>query len=215
MDQRNRNTAFVLIAAGLFILVDHYVGFFTIAALALIVLGIYKVRMSADKSGYVLLGIGVVIFFSGHFTFVLSIVLISLGLFYMQSKKAHTDDGYVQKQNLIESVKLDKESWVLKSSGMWNIIGEIYMDLSLAIPEQKETTLLLQGVLGDVDIIVPEDMGVSVSASVTVGQIDVVKEKESGVLNKIVWQSPNYETSDHKVKLIVSYIVGDIDIKIV
>jgi lia operon protein LiaF len=98
---------------------------------------------------------------------------------------------------------------------MWNLIGEIYIDLSLALPEQQETTLVLQGVLGDVDIIVPEDLGVSVTASVIVGQIDVAREKDTGVLNKIIWQSPNYETSDQKVKLIVSYLVGDIDIKIV
>ena len=37
------------------------------------------------------------------------------------------------------------------------------MDLSLAILEQKETTVILQGVVGDIDIKVPEDIGVSVT----------------------------------------------------
>ncbi|MFK7697514.1 cell wall-active antibiotics response protein LiaF [Paenibacillus sp. HJGM_3] len=215
MDERNRNTALVLIAAGLFILLNHYVSFFTTAALVLVLLGLYKIRSSPDKSGYWILGIGVVIFISGHFHFVLAIVLMSLGLFYISSKRAHRGEGHYQKHNLIESIKWDKESWVLKNASLWNIIGEIYIDLSLAIPEQKETTLVLQGVLGDVDIIVPEDLGVSVNASVIAGQIDVVREKETGVLNKIVWESPNYATSDTKVKLMISYLVGDIDIKVV
>lgn len=215
MDQRNRNTALVLIAAGLFILMDHYVSFFTTAALVFVLLGLYKIRTSPDKSGYLILGIGVVIFFSGHFTFILAVVLISLGLFYINSKRAHRGEGHFQKHNFIESIKWNKESWVLKNASMWNIIGEIYIDLSLALPEQKETTLVLQGVLGDVDIIVPEDLGVSVTASVIMGQIDVAREKDTGVLNKIIWESPNYVTSDQKVKLIVSYLVGDIDIKIV
>jgi lia operon protein LiaF len=35
------------------------------------------------------------------------------------------------------------------------------------------------------------------------------------VLNKITWQSPNYDTCSNKVKLLVSYIVADVDVKII
>ncbi|PYI50883.1 cell wall-active antibiotics response protein LiaF [Paenibacillus flagellatus] len=215
MENRNRNTAIVLIAAGLFILIEHYVSFFTIAALLFIALGIYKIRSSPDKTGYVLLAVGVILVFSSHFTFILSVVLISLGLFYMKSKQAHRDDSYTQKQSILESFKRDKEPWELKNTSMWNVVGEIYMDMSLVMLDQKETTIVLQGVFGDVDIVVPEFLGVSVQASALVGQINVGNEKETGLVNKVVWQSPNYETSDQKVKLLVSYLVGDIDIKIV
>jgi len=215
MGNRNRNTAIVLIAAGLFILIQHYVSFFTIAALLFIALGVYKIRSSPDKTGYVILVVGIVLLFSGHFTFILSVVLISLGLFYMKSKQAHRDDTYTQKQSLLESFKRDKEPWELKNTSMWNVVGEIYMDLSLVILDQKETTIVLQGVLGDVDIIVPEFIGVSVNASALVGQIKAGSEKETGLVNKVVWQSSNYETCDQKVKLLVSYVVGDIDIKMV
>ncbi|WP_127585355.1 cell wall-active antibiotics response protein LiaF [Paenibacillus koleovorans] len=215
MDQRNRNTALVLIAAGLFILIEHYVSFHTTAALIFVLLGLYKIRTAPNKSGYVILGIGVVLFFSSHMAFILSIILISLGWFYMNSKRAHNGEGYYQKHTLIENIKWNKESWELKNASLWNLIGEVYIDLSLAVPEQKETTLLVQGVLGDVDIIVPEDLGVSVHASVLMGRVEAAREKDTGVLNKVVWQSPNYEASDTKVKLIVSYLVGDIDIKLV
>ncbi|TMV46401.1 hypothetical protein FE783_25880 [Paenibacillus mesophilus] len=215
MGNRNRNTAIVLIAAGLFILIEHYINFFTIAALLFIALGVYKIRSSPDKTGYVLLGVGVILLFSGHFTFILSVVLISLGLFYMKSKQAHRDDSYTQKQTILESFKRDKEPWELKNTSMWNVVGEIYMDLSLVMLDQKETTIVLQGVFGDVDIIVPEFLGVSVNASALVGQINAGNEKETGLVNKVIWQSPNYETSDQKVKLLVSYVVGDIDIKMV
>ena len=215
MGNRNRNTAIVLIAAGLFILVEHYVSFFTIAALLFIALGIYKIRSSPDKTGYVLLAVGVILMFTGHFTFILSVVLISLGLFYMKSKQTHRDDSYVQRQTVLESFKSDKEPWELKDTSMWNVVGEIYMDMSLVMLDQKETTVILQGVFGDVDVIVPEFVGVSVNASVLVGQINVGPERETGLVNKVIWQSPNYETSDQKVKLLVSYIVGDIDIKMV
>ncbi|MDF2723768.1 MAG: rane protein [Paenibacillus sp.] len=213
METRNRNTAIVLIAAGLFILVDHYVQFFTVAALLFVALGIYKIRNSTGKVGYMMIGVGVVLFFSGHFTFMLSIVLISLGLFYMQSKKQHRNDAYSQKQSFVESFKRDKEPWELKNTSMWNVVGEIYMDLSLVMLDQQETTVVLQGVFGDVDIIVPEYLGVSVNASALIGKIHADTEKETGLVNKLIWQSPNYESCDQKVKLVISYLVGDIDIK--
>lgn len=215
MGNRNRNTALLLIGAGLFILLEHYMNFFTIAALLFMALGVYKIRSSPDKTGYVLLGVGVVLLFSGHFTFILSVVLISLGLFYMKSKQAHRDSSYIQRQRILESFKRDKEPWELKNTSMWNIVGEVYMDLSLVMLDQKETTVVLQGVFGDVDIIVPEFVGVSVHASALVGQINVGTERETGLVNKVVWQSPNFETCDQRVKLLVSYVVGDIDIKFV
>jgi lia operon protein LiaF len=215
MDHRNRNTALVLIAAGLYILLGHYISFFTIAALFFIIFGIYRIRSSPDKTGYVLLGLGAVLFFSNHFMLVVSIILISLGLFYMKSKEAHKEKIHFQKHNLVESFKRGQEPWEPKNMSLWNIAGEIYMDFSLAMPEQKETTIVLQGVFGDVDVIVPEFLGVSVNATVFVGQIHALNERETGLVNKVVWESPNYETSDQKVKLFISYFVGDIDIKVV
>lgn len=214
MDNRNRNTAIVLIAAGLFILIEHYISFFTIAALLFIALGIHRVRTSPDKTGYVMLGVGGVLLFSGHFTFILSVVLISLGLFYMKSKQAHRDESYLQKQTILESFKRGKEPWELRNMSMWNVIGEMNMDLSLVILDQKETTVVVQGVFGDVDVIVPEFIGVSVNATALIGQIDAGAEKETGLVNKVVWRSPNYEASDQKVNLLVSYVIGDIKIKV-
>jgi lia operon protein LiaF len=211
---RSRNTALVLIGAGLFLLLDHTIGFFPILAAFLVLLGIHKIRSHSDSKGYIWVVIGAIILLGNSFSFVVAIVLISLGFFYIRSKKVHRDDTYVQKQKVIDSIRLGKEPWILKDSSIWYVIGETHIDLSMAILEKKETTLILQGVLGDIDIIVPEDIGVSVQATVVFGQIDVAAHKEAGVMNKLFWQSPNYAQCDHQMKLIISYIVGDIDIKI-
>ncbi|MDD9271166.1 cell wall-active antibiotics response protein LiaF [Paenibacillus sp. GCM10023248] len=213
-NNRNRNTALVLIGAGLFLLLDHTIGFFPILAIILVLLGIHRVRSRKERKGFVLIAVGGVILFGDHVTIVISIVLISLGVFFIRSKQMQKDDTYIQKQKLVDSVRLGREPWIMRNSSTWYIIGETYIDLSLAILEQKETTVILQGVVGDVDIKVPDDIGVSVAASVTFGQIQVGVERESGVMNKLHWQSPNYERCDHRVKLVLSYIVGDIKIKV-
>jgi lia operon protein LiaF len=94
------------------------------------------------------------------------------------------------------------------------VVGEVNLDLSLAIMEDRECVIVLQGALGDIDVSIPDDIGVQIEANVVFGQIDFNHEKEAGFMNKRVWQSLNYDESDQKVKLIISYIVGDIDIRI-
>lgn len=213
-NNRNRNAAIVLIAVGLFLLFHNHVSFFTVAALFLIMFGVKKVRSGSARKGYALLAAGLLIIFGGHLSFIIAIILISLGFFYLKSKRVHRDDSYVQKQSMVESIRWGKEPWVLRNYSIWNVIGEVQIDLTYAIFEHKETTLILQGIVGDVDIVVPEDMGVSITSSVLFGQLDVGSEKEAGITNKVVWQSPDYEACDQQIKLIISYIVGDVDIKL-
>jgi lia operon protein LiaF len=214
MENRSRNTAIMLIIAGVFFLTGNFIGFMTVSAIILIWIGIYKVRTDGDSKGYIVLVIGVVLLLGNHLSIVVAVILISLGYFLIKSKKVHQDGEYVQNQTLIESIKWDREPWILKSMSRWSIIGEVRMDLTLAIQEEVESTIMLQGVIGDIDIIVPEDYGMTVEANVLVGRIEIGDEKDSGMLNKRIWRSANYETCAHKLKLIVSYAVADIEVKI-
>ncbi|MCZ8513646.1 cell wall-active antibiotics response protein LiaF [Paenibacillus filicis] len=213
--KRNRNIALVLIGAGVFMLADNHLGFFTVVALFLLLLGVHKVRTGSERRGYVLMAIGLLLLVGGNLPMILAVILISLGLFYRKSRRMHREARYFQKKSIIESIRWGRDPWILRSMSIWNVLGELQMDLTYAIPEQKETTIVLQGVIADVDIIVPEDMGLSVTASVVLGQMSVGFDKEAGVLNKMVWQSPNYWTADRQLKLEISYIIADIDIKIV
>ncbi|WP_426451516.1 cell wall-active antibiotics response protein LiaF [Paenibacillus sp. S-38] len=213
--KRNRNMALLLIGAGLFLLADNHLSFFTVLALFLLLMGVHKIRSGAERKGYLLLLIGGLLLLGGNLPLIAAVILISLGFFYNKMRKVHKDDRHVRKQSLIESIRWGREPWILRNMSIWNVLGELQMDLSYAITEQKETTIVLQGVIADIDLIVPEDMGVTVTASVLFGQTSVGYDKEAGVLNKMVWQSPNYWTAERQLKLEISYIVADIDIKIV
>lgn len=212
---RNRNTAYLLIAAGLFIILEKQLDFFTMVGLLLIGLGVYKVRTNPDKPAFIILGIGALLLISSHFVIIFAIILISFGLFYMKSKNTQQSDQYLHKQSIIESIKWDREPWELKSSSIWFVVGEVHLDLSLAIITEKETTLLLQGIIGDIDLICSEEIGVSIQASTIFGQLNVMGEKQAGMMNKIGWQSANYSSCEQKVTIYLSYIVADIDVKVV
>jgi len=113
------------------------------------------------------------------------------------------------------NMRMEEQSWVLRSMSYWHAFGEIHMDMSLAVPEEKETTIVLQGVVGNVDLIVPEDYGMQVEASVLIGQASFRQIQEGGMIQRLSWKSPNYEQSEQKLKLQLFYLVGDIKIRTV
>ncbi|MNJ56935.1 hypothetical protein D3C77_525030 [compost metagenome] len=59
------------------------------------------------------------------------------------------------------------------------------------------------------------DYGVDIEAFVLFGKIDFREENTTGMMNRLYWKSPQYEQSEYKVKIVMSYLVGDIDIKLV
>lgn len=61
--RRKRNTAFLFIGAGIFLILERQVGFFSVIAFASIVFGIYRIWSQADKKGYLLVIIGVFFIF--------------------------------------------------------------------------------------------------------------------------------------------------------
>jgi lia operon protein LiaF len=214
-NNRKRNTYVLFIAAGIFILMYHLFGFTVVISILFILLGIRALRNAEVKKGYIILGIGAVLIISRFFVIILAVVLVSLGLYFLKTKQNHWKGTNFNRQKIIESMQWNKRPWSLHPMSIWNIIGEIKLDLGLAIWEEPEVTIILQGVIGDIDIIVPENVGIIVTSSVIFGQIEVDVEKEAGALNKIHWQSPNYHTCTNKVKLQVSYIVADVDVKII
>lgn len=212
MDRRNRNTALVLIAAGLFILLGNVIGFLTVTALLIVWFGIHKVKTGDHRPGYILLAIGVLFLTISQFALIIAIILISLGYFLLRTKQLQRDNGYVQKHNILESIRWNRDPWVLRSHSVWSIVGEVNLDLSLAISDQHESTLIFQGVVGDIDIIVPDDIGVWIESTFPIGQAKIGPDKESGFMLKKDWKSANYEFNEYKVHIIVSYLVGDLNV---
>lgn len=215
MDTRKRFLAIGLIGFGLLLIFGKWLSFFTIVALFLLGFGIYKIRQGEQvKTGYILMAVGGGLILLDHFMLILAILMISLGYYYAKVRKTQPQGNYVQKQNITSSVRWDRDPWNLRNTSMWHVLGELDIDLSLAMMEGGQNVLMFQGIVGDVDLVIPEDYGVEIEAFVLFGQIDFSHDKETGMLNRLYWKSPNYETRDQKVKIIISYLVGDVDIRL-
>lgn len=212
---KNRNTAIVLIVAGLYILIGETIGYLSAAALSFVLLGLYNLRSERNKAGYICLVTGTFILVINHFFVIIGLILISLGYFYVHSRKTPQGESDLHRQSLLQSLRWDREPWELKNTTIWFFAGEARLDLSLAMVEAGETTVTIQGVAGDVEIIIPDDLGIELDCTVLLGQINGFARKETGLMNRMVWRSPNYDTSEQKVKLQLSFVVADIDIKMI
>lgn len=215
MDKRKKFLAIGLIGLGVLLIFGNWLSFFTIVALAFIAYGIYKIRLGESvKRGYIFLAIGSGMILLDHFMLVVAILMISLGFYYAKIRKTQPQGNHLQKQNITASIHWDRDPWTLRNTSMWHILGELDIDLSLAIVEGQQNVLMFQGIIGDVDLVIPEDYGVEIEAFVLFGQIDFSQKKDTGMMNRLNWKSPNYELRDQKVKIIVSYLVGDVDIRL-
>lgn len=215
MDQRKRNTILLIVLAGLYFVLGEWVGFFTLAAVFMIVMAIYLIRKGDEKLGYILLAVGVLILASKILAFFAIVILLVLGLYYMKVKHARNAGNMMQKFSIVESWQQQIDPWILTDMKRWSVVSEVNLDMSLAILEQPETTIELEGVIGDIDIVVPEEIGLLVDASIHLGDIKIGAMHDEGFMNTLLWQSPHYEQCETKVRLSISYYIGDIDIKMV
>lgn len=215
METNRKNTAIVLIVAGAFFLLGRLLGFVTVSAALLIWLGIYKIKTDGDAKGYFVLIAGAVVLFGNHFSLLVAIVLISLGMFLIKSHRVQRNNPHVQKQSIVDSLRLDSEAWTPVNTSRWSVFSEVRMDLSRAMQEEEEVVYVLQGLIGDIDIVLPPDYGLCLESNMLIGRVAIGDERDGGLLNKRIWQSPNYDQCPHRMKLIVGCIVGDIEVKMV
>ncbi|WP_145415170.1 cell wall-active antibiotics response protein LiaF [Paenibacillus xylanexedens] len=212
MSKKSHWIAVIIIVVGFLMLFNRNMNLLTAAALILLTVGMLQIRKGETKKGYRYLGVGAALLLLDNLMIVFIIVLASLAYFYSKNKKIHLHDDVMKKQNFMARYYWDQSSWRLRSMSLWHAIGEVNADLSLSIPEEKQTIVLLQGVMGNVRLTLPEDYGVEIEASVLFGRINLLGEQDSGMMNRLVWRTPGYESSEYKVKFVISYIVGDLNI---
>ncbi|KIL36256.1 hypothetical protein SD71_08820 [Cohnella kolymensis] len=209
---RRPSNAILFIAAGFYLALGGLAGYTTVNAIVILLLGIDRYRFDRARLSVVLIAVSILVLLINQFALFAVVVLVSLGTYYFRSRPP-AFGTYVNKHRLLLNMRLDEQSWVLHSMSFWHALGEIRMDMSLAVPEDKETTIVLQGLVGDVDLIIPEDYGLQVEASVLVGQIGFKQSKEGGMFHRLSWRSPDYDQREQRLKLQMFYLVGDIKIR--
>jgi lia operon protein LiaF len=211
---KRSSNAILFIAAGIYLALGGMAGYATVNAVILLLIGIERYRWDRSRLSIILIAVSTLLLIVNQFGLFALIVLVSLGIYYFRARPP-AFGTYLSKHKLFLNMRLDEQSWVLHSMSFWHAIGEIRMDMSLAVPEEKETTIVLQGLVGDLDFIIPVDFGIRVEASVLLGHISFKQMKEGGMFHRLSCRSPDYDECEQKLKLQLFYLVGDIKIRTV
>lgn len=117
------------------------------------------------------------------------------------------------RSSLIGDFHLTTGRYEMRNLNIWHGVGNVVIDLSRALLPDEECFLVVNGWIGDVTIYVPIDLPVSVSAEVTVGDLEVLGHRQGGLNRQVRMSAQHYESSGKKVNIVISLIVGDIDVK--
>lgn len=94
-----------------------------------------------------------------------------------------------------------------------NIVQSIYIDLSRAIIPEGETSLTLNGVAGRVYLYLPADLDVSISSSVLFGESEILGKEKMGIHNQLQVTSQKYAEANRKVKISISFLLADVQVR--
>lgn len=93
-------------------------------------------------------------------------------------------------------------------------VGDTVIDLSYTVLPKGETVIAIRNVIGKVQVLVPYELEVNISHSSIVGTVSVFNHAETKVFNQVMqYQTPDFQKSEQKVKIITSLFIGDLEVK--
>lgn len=193
-------------------------------------IGLHFYKKNRRVVGAVFFGIAIILFLNINiFALFIAAVLIYYGYRMLNKKdKSKQTEGSVNSNNthkmndigdtkirrsLIGEYHLLNQRFELEDLTISHGIGDVKIDLTKAIISEGETVIVINGWIGDIDIYVPYDLDVAVHANVTIGDLEVLGDRQSGISRSLMTKTETYTTSSKKVKLVLSLLIGDIDVR--
>jgi lia operon protein LiaF len=114
--------------------------------------------------------------------------------------------------HLFGDVKLSGD-WNVIDQEIWNIIGDVKLDLTQARIPSGQTTIRVYGFIGEVYLLAPEQVGVSVSANGFVVDAKLWGTKQERILTGIQQVNTVYNSAERGLHLETYYFVSDIKVE--
>ncbi|MFD2117661.1 cell wall-active antibiotics response protein LiaF [Paenibacillus yanchengensis] len=116
------------------------------------------------------------------------------------------------RNTFIGDIHVGDEYWEVKPLNISSFIGDTTLDLTKADIPPTETKIYVSSFIGDVKVYLPNDydIAIQVVSSAFIGEVKLMGKKEGGMFTNVKVNSPYYEQSTHRIKLIVSTFIGDV-----
>lgn len=93
-------------------------------------------------------------------------------------------------------------------------IGDAVIDLSNTVLPDGESIITIRSLAGNIKILIPYEAAVSVQHSVLAGSTTIFQHNETKILNQqFHFHTENYHEAQQKIKIITSFIIGDLEVK--
>lgn len=216
------------------ILLGRFSLLFIVLALFLIAVGYQQLRQKHSIVAYSLLAMGVglllyTLFISVSFALIFAALIIynSYQLFKSSSNKSKLaihikanpleSQAYIQidpyfKNKLIGEYRNFEQRHAIEDINIQTGFGDVSINLLDTIIPVGETVILIRGMIGNIDLNVPSDIGISVQMSLLYGKMTLMKDRKTAFNMTQKYQSADYKNTSRKIKIVVSLLVGDIEV---
>jgi len=114
--------------------------------------------------------------------------------------------------NFIGDIHIGQDYWELKPLNISHFIGDTVIDLTKAQIASGETSIHISSFIGDVKVFVPNDyeIGIQIVSSAFLGDVNALDRKEGGLFKNVDVETPYFQETDKRIKLVVSTFIGDV-----
>jgi predicted membrane protein len=103
--------------------------------------------------------------------------------------------------------------WHVSDEDIWNLIGDVVLDLRDADIPPGKTEISVHGFVGQVDVRVPPDAGVRVSGQAMVLDANAFDYDQTFIMTPYDGQTLNYEDAERRVHIDLQLFVADLNVK--
>jgi len=199
---------------------------------------IYLGRKKAGKRlGKVLFIVGIIFFVLSivnmmTFKFLLLAVLLHFFIQYFQTKRqpqkivpdivssepAQLEETLISSEPLFSNILVGQQKTPLgvyewDDVNIQTGIGDTVIDLSYTMLPKGEAVIFIRNIIGNIHILVPYETEVSIHHSGVVGSAKVFGNDRDKIFNQVfTLKTSGYETSETKVKIVSSLVVGNLEV---
>lgn len=90
--------------------------------------------------------------------------------------------------------------------------GDSIVDLGATILPEGESVIVIRKLYGRVRLIVPQDLGLKLNISLIKGFVYYDQEKYELLNDMFIWQGKDYQKATRRIKVIISSVLGNIEV---
>jgi lia operon protein LiaF len=119
----------------------------------------------------------------------------------------------LESSNVFGDVDIRVTSLSFRGGSATTVFGDITVDCRQGGLAEGEHSLTVSGIFGDSRVLVPPGTALDITAHTLAGDVTVLDQKRSGVSASLRFTTPGYDTAPKKLRINVSQVFGDIDVR--